>query len=122
MPTADHEIDLKIQQGPDGKPYAALMNMPAQMKIGETVHFRSANGLVIVKYNKRDQAVPPSKFRSPFVHEGTDQEKRVVRSTDPPLKLSHAGNFLAACSITPVGSGPVPSDYGGGGNTVVRGS
>jgi hypothetical protein len=84
MPTADHEIDLKIQTGPDGKPYAVLLNMPTQMKMGETVHFRSADGLVTVKYNKRDQDVPPSKFRSPFVHDGTDHRRRWSKAQIPP--------------------------------------
>jgi hypothetical protein len=105
---ATHEIQLVLDkvQGP-------VPEIPASMNTGETVHYFSKDGPVIVVFMENG---------SPFV-DANGYDITVITDAAPPLALSKKGTFKSRCYITlssgmTVGWGPNYPD--GGGNNVVR--
>src|SRR5580704_4666930 len=100
MPTADHEIDIKLEKHADGILHAVPKNIPLPMFVGETVHYRSWDGEVSIEFNDLDLSDARSPCHSPFL-DPNGNELRVVKSTDDPTKLSNRGIFFGHCFVTP---------------------
>lgn len=100
---ADHEILVMLQQG------GPVPNIPAIMKHGETVHYKSDDGKVEIEFHKNG---------SPFLNlDGS--EKKEVTSDEPPIELKKKGDFTCTCFITTPDGKKIGWD-GAGGNHVVR--
>ena len=84
---ADYEILVKLQNG------HPVPKVPADMKVGETVHYKSNDGAVTIKFHAH---------KSPFLNRNGN-EKLKITSKEPPIKLSKKGKFSFDCSITPPG-------------------
>jgi hypothetical protein len=103
---ADHEITIRLTDGGHAKP-----DIPAAMKVGETVRYTSSDGDLRIVFPNG----------SPFGDTGTDiAEIRGERT----LTLQREGVFLCRCFITPSGSiqevgwDPVASPQSGGEHNV----
>jgi hypothetical protein len=89
---ANHEIHAKLVTDKDGQ--HAVPEIPANMKIGETVHYSSDAGDVRIEFLDNG---------SPFLDlNGSD--KTEITSNDLPIKLSKTGIFTCRCFITPPGA------------------
>jgi hypothetical protein len=98
---ADHEIPVTLQNG------YVVSKAPANMKVGQTVHYTSDDGEVTIEF--RDNG-------SPFLDD-KGREKLVITSKEPPIELSKDGDFTYRCFIT---IGWAPNNPGAGGNMIVR--
>jgi|SRR5947209_17939193 len=115
---AVHEIHAKLVTDKDGQ--HAVPEIPALMKVGETVHYSSADGEVTIEF--RDDNNLPS--LSPFLNPN-GSEKIEISSNEPPLILSKSGTFTCRCFITPPGRNAAaigwrPGDPLSGGNHIVQ--
>ncbi len=110
MPTtAHHEIEVKLVGG------HPVPTIPSNLNHGETVHYFSKDGLVIILF-------PDG---TPFV-DATGADMPMVTSLDPALPLSKTNTnpgFACRCYLTPAGGTTVgwSPDYPvAGGNHVVH--
>jgi hypothetical protein len=99
---ADHEIPVTLRKN------NPVPKVPKNMKIGETVHFKSNNGEVVtIKFHAH---------QSPFLNRNGN-EKLKITSKEKPIKLSKKGKFSFDCLLTPDGAinpKDVPDFYPGG--------
>jgi hypothetical protein len=102
--TADYEILVKLQDG------GAVPNLPAFMKVGETVHYKSDDGEVTIEFHENG---------SPYLN-ADGSEKTEVSSNEPPTELKKRGNFTCHCFITPPRIGWRAGYPAFGGNHEVR--
>ena len=107
MPTA-----VEINVACDGT--HSVPNIPQSMNLGDTVHYSSAEGSVIILFEDGGG--------SPFL-DANNNPIMVITSTAPPLPLKRAGSFVCRCFVTlpngmTVGWGPNSPQSGG--NSVVR--
>lgn len=120
---ADHEVDIDLKQDANGR-HAVPQNIPAILHVGETVHYRSKDGLVTITFDDVD-GTGQSSFRSPFL-DTQGNEKTTISSSDGPIAVSNRGDFFCHCFITPPtppGQQPIgwgPNSPLSGGNHVVR--
>jgi len=120
MPTAKADNEVPVVLEPDstpGHPGHAVPKLPPNgMQLGETVHYFSNDGDVIVVFLDNG---------SPF-RDSNDNEIRAVTSASPPLKLVKPNTnpgFICKCFITPPSGRTVgwsPNSLQSGGNHVVR--
>jgi hypothetical protein len=104
---ADYEILVKLQKG------YAVPKIPAIMKVGETVHYKSNDGAVTIKFPVN---------HSPFLNRNGNQKIKIT-SKEGPIKLSKKGKFTCRCFITAPGmptTGWNPDSPQSGGNFEVR--
>lgn len=111
MPTTvHHEVEVKLVNG------HPVPSIPSNMNLGETVHYYSKDGLVVILFLENG---------TPFV-DGTGTEMSVITSSDPPLALSRRSTglgFTCRCYLTPAGGSTVgwsPNYPAAGGNHVVH--
>src|ERR1700692_1620390 len=90
---ADHEIHVMLQ-----KNGYVVSTAPANMKVGQTVHYSSDDGEVTIEF--RDNG-------SPFL-DYNGREKLVITSKEPPKNLRRNGIFTSRCSIKIAGLLIVP--------------
>ena len=108
MPTqADHEVQVQLTNN------HAVPIFPPNMKVPETVHYFSTDGVVTLQFVENG---------SPFV-DAAGNPKTEITSSDPPMALSNPGTFTCRCFITlPDGTtvGWDPSTPESGGNQIVK--
>jgi hypothetical protein len=100
---ADYEILVTLKNG------YPVPRVPDNMKVGETVHYKSNDGAVTIKFHAH---------QSPFLNRNGN-EKLKITGKEPPIKLSKKGKFSFNCLITPPGgvkplTWPKNSSYPGG--------
>src|SRR5258708_4104058 len=104
-----HEILAKFVTDKSGKKHS-VPEIPAIMKFGESVHYRSDDAEVTIEFLDNG---PPSLDLN-------GNEKTVITSEEPPIMLSKRGIFTCRCFITPPGAtariGWLPDDPSSGGN------
>ena len=104
---AHYEIPVMLQDG------GAIPHIPAVLKFGDTVHYKSKDGEVTMEFLDNG---------SPYLDLNGNQVTTVT-SNDPPLELKVRGVFTSRCFITPPGGTPIgwSAEYPeSGGNHDVR--
>jgi hypothetical protein len=104
---ADYEILVKLQKG------YAVPTIPTNMEVGKTVHYKSNDGEVTIKFPVN---------HSPFLNRNGNQKLQIT-SKERPIKLSNKGKFTCRCFITPPGLpriGWPPDSPEAGGNFEVK--
>jgi hypothetical protein len=85
---ANYEVEVTLEG--KGEYKKTVLHLPRELRLGKTVHYFTnvPNATVTIKFAKS----------SPYLHPD-GRHFLTVKSTDPPLKLSVDGDFLARCYI-----------------------
>lgn len=120
---ADHEVEVTLDTIGGVQEAVPHLNGHNPMHRPKSVHYftRVPGATVRIEF-VANPAEPDASILSPFV-DVNGREITVVRSTDPPLPLKNAGDFLCRCflespSAKEIGWGPDTPNSGG--NHIVR--